>query len=427
MLQSQKKTIGVALLLLIGMQFLGAQSMGVSKRGDFLTLKIAVMGPGDELYFWWGHIALIIEDSATGQSSFYDWGVFSFDRDDFFVDFAFGRLFYMAAVSPSSYNYGEYIKTNRDITLYTLNLSPEKKAAIKALADDNIKPQNRTYQYHHFYNNCATRIRDILDIAVDGQFKDALGEAPGRYTLRQHVRRHTWFSPFYDWILNFWMGQDIDVPLTVWQEMFLPAEIGSRIASFSYTDEDGAAQELVSAVEVVNKAVNRPAVLDVPRKQWPRELVLGVLLAALLVFCSRLQRSSKPFVGRLLWGCTQSALGLFFGAVGFLLFFMMFFTNHDYTFHNANIIYVNPLLLAAVPAGIVYAATKSSRKRRSAALVLKSVWTYVLLGGILTMLVKLFPGFHQQNQVTQALVLPFALVLSFIPDTIPALHPQRKR
>jgi hypothetical protein len=59
------------------------------------------MGPGDELYFWWGHIALIIEDSVTSRSRFYDYGIFSFQNDNFFSNFAFGRLLYSCGSSST--------------------------------------------------------------------------------------------------------------------------------------------------------------------------------------------------------------------------------------------------------------------------------------------------------------------------------------
>ncbi|MDR0558158.1 MAG: DUF4105 domain-containing protein [Treponema sp.] len=379
---------------------------------DRFAVKIAVLGPGDEVFFWWGHLALIIEDAVTGAQTFYDWGVFSFESEDFFKNFAFGRLIYLCAASPAKRSFDQYIQTNRDIVVYTLNLSPETKEEIRRFAENNIRPENRSYYYHHFKDNCATRIRDILDMAVDGQFKAAFGDAPGRYTLRQHVRRHTWFSPFFDWFLNVLMGQDIDVPLTVWQEMFLPAEVGNRIADFTYVDKDGATRKLVASVETLNKAVNRPPVLDKPRRQWVSELVLGVFIALSLVFFDMLQKS-KPRLGRCLWGLSQSVLGLFFGVVGLILFFMTFFTNHDYTYHNANIIYVNPLWFIAAMSGVIYAFTASEKKRYAALHILRAFWTYVFLGGALTMVIKLFPGFYQQNQVTQALVMPFAFALSF--------------
>ncbi|MDR3146541.1 MAG: DUF4105 domain-containing protein [Treponema sp.] len=415
---------GAVFFFLLAGGFLFAQSPageGGSGRGDYLTLKIAVMGPGDELYFWWGHIALVIDDRVSGESRFYDYGLFSFDTENFFVNFAFGRLLYRCGVSPTELNYNAYKRTNRDITVYTLDLPAAKKEEVRAFADRNVLPENRNYYYHHFKDNCATRIRDIIDLATDGQFKEAFGEAPGRYTLRQHVRRHTWFSPFFDWLLNFFMGQDIDTPITVWEEMFLPREIGNRIDGFICRDPAGGERKLVSSVEVLNRALNRPAILDVPRRQWPRELVLGLAIAAVLVLLFRLERK-RPMAGRILMGITQSLIGLFFGIAGSILFFMAFFTDHDYTYHNSNILYINPLLLAAVPLGILLAGSKDSRRQGRAGMLLRCLWTYVLFGGVLTMAIKALPGFYQQNQVTQALVLPFALVLSLVPEWVRRLY-----
>jgi hypothetical protein len=418
-LNKKAEFLGSAVLLaflLFPGRALSAQTGGEGPDGtrDRLAVKIAVMGPGDELYFWWGHIALVIEDRITGKSLFYDYGIFSFDNENFFLNFALGRLLYSCGVSPAERNYQGYIRTNRDIFIYTLDLPAEVKEEVRRFAEINVLPENRDYYYHHFRDNCATRIRDILDLATGGQFKERFGQAPGRYTLRQHVRRHTWFSPFFDWLLNFFMGQGIDLPVTIWEEMFLPGEIGARIRDFRYIDPAGKERQLVSAAETLNRAVNRPAVLDVPRRQWPRELLLGLLIAG--VSAGLLLRDrGKPGFPRFCLGLIQSCLGLFFGLAGTVLFFMTFFTNHDYTYHNSNILYINFLLLGAVPLGIILAFAKNEKKRLSAARLLRALWTYVFLGGILTMVLKLFPGFYQQNQVTQALVLPFALVLSYIP------------
>jgi hypothetical protein len=397
-----------------------SQTGGSGDRGGYLTVKIAVMGPGDQLYFRWGHIALVIDDALTGQSRFYDWGVFSFDAERFFVNFAFGRLLYRCAASPADSVFRAYRNTNRDITVYTLDLPAQKKEEIRRFAEWNILPENRNYYYHHFKDNCATRVRDILDIATDGQFRTAFGGAPGRYTFRQHVRRHLWSSPFYDWILNFWMGQDIDVPITVWQEMFLPQKIGDCIRDFAYTDPEGRERPLVSSLEAVNRAADRPPVLAVPRRQWPRELAAGLAAALLLCVFARIRRK-RPVAGRILLGVSHALFGLFFGAAGTLLFFMAFFTNHDYTYHNSNLIYVNPLLLAAVPLGVMMARGCGKRKRGSRSgrfaqdfpgSLLRILWMYVFFGGVLTMVIKMLPRFYQQNQVDLALILPIAAALA---------------
>jgi hypothetical protein len=410
------KALLVLFFLLTGGSFAAHRGSALFAQniGDELVLKIAVMGPGDELYFWWGHVALVIENTATGIERFYDWGVFSFDAEHFFTNFAMGRLIYCCMVSRASANYNNYIAHNRDITIYTLDLDSEAKEEVWLFVENNVLPENRDYLYHHFRDNCATRIRDIIDLAVNGQFRDEFGESPGRYTLRQHVRRHTWFSPFFDWFLNFLMGQNIDEPITVWQEMFLPSEIGARIEDFSYIDASGGERDLVSSVTYLNEAEGRPEVLAIPRKQWPRELALGLVIAAGLAAVIALQKK-KPVIGRVVLGVTQSVFGLFWGISGLLLCFLTFFSNHDYTFNNINIVFINPLLFAAIPLGIQLAKEKNAHKRFSPDRLLHVLWTYVFFGCIFTMLIKLVPGFYQQNQVTQALVLPFAFVLSFVP------------
>ena len=384
------------------------------EQGDDLTVKIAVMGPGTELYFWWGHIALVIDDARTGQSRFYDYGLFSFENDNFFLNFAFGRLWYSSGVSSAVSNIATYLRTNRDVVLYTLNLSPEKREEVRQYAERSILPEHRNYLYHHFKHNCTNPILTMIDIATDGQFKERYANEPGRFTLRQHVRRHTWFSPFFDWVLNFWMGQDIDTPITVWDEMFLPGEIASRISEFEYIDARGGAHSLVLDKEVVNESHGRYPVLDTPRVQWPRELALSLLMALILGALCYLQ-SKAPAAGQVLLGITHSLLGLFFGGVGLVLFFMSGFTSHDYTYHNANLFFANPLLLIAFPLGLRYASSKNYHSRLRVEFILRLLWLLVVLGVFVSMLIKLSPRFWQDNLTDQMLILPIALVLSLEP------------
>ncbi|MCL1931506.1 MAG: DUF4105 domain-containing protein [Treponema sp.] len=385
-----------------------------AERGDDLTIKIAVMGPGDELYFWWGHIALVIDDARTGQSRFYDYGLFSFENDNFFYNFAFGRLWYSSGVSLAINNIAGYVATNRDVVLYTLNLSPEKREEVRHYAEQSILPENRDYLYHHFKHNCTNPILTALNIATNGQFKEQYINEPGRFTLRQHVRRHTWFSPFIDWALNCWMGQDIDTGITIWDEMFLPAEIGRRISEFEYTDERGFVHPLVIDTEVIYESRGRPPVLDSPRTQWPRELAFSLCVAAVLCCLFHLQKK-RPACGQVALGVTHSLLGLVFGGVGLLLFFMSGFTSHDYTYHNANLFFVNPLLLIAFPLGIRYATSINYDKRLRAEFMLRLLWLLVVLGIFVSMLIKVSPRFWQDNLTDQMLVLPIALVLSLEP------------
>jgi hypothetical protein len=403
----KKVTFLIILFMLVCGNFLFAQ-------GENLTLKIAVMGPGDELYFWWGHIALVIEDADAGTSRFFDYGLFNFEKENFFYDFAFGRLLYSCGVSPTQRNLYNYFITNRDITFYTLDIPPELRLKVKDFAETNVLPENCEYYYHHFRDNCSTRIRDIIDIATNGRFFEQYGQAPGRFTLRQQVRRHTWFSPAADWFLSFLMGQVIDTPITVWDDMFLPSEVGKRIDEFWYIDSGGESRKLVSSVEILNRAIDRPRVLDVPRKQWPRELAFSLVLSAIFGLFFFMQ-AKKIRAGRILAGLSMSLTGLFFGIAGLLLYFMSLFTNHDYTFQNANMLFCSPFLLAGVPFGIGYAFTKNTGKFFIYGVLSRLLWLLTALGIFLSMAIKLLPAFYQQNLTDQMLMLPISLLFALQP------------
>jgi len=386
----------------------------ISAQGENLALKVALMGPGNELYFWWGHISLIIEDSDTGRSYLYDYGQFSFDQENFFVNFAIGRLYYNCGVAPSEWALSIYPATNRDLFIYTLDVPPAKRLEIKEFADNNVLPENKYYEYHHFRDNCSTRIRDIIDMITDGQFYEQFGQALSRYTLRQHVRRHTWFSSPGDWVLNFWMGQNIDVPITVWDDMFLPSEVCRNIEDFYYIDSDGIRTKLVTSIETINTAINRPAVLEIPRKQWPRQLIFSLVLSLIFGFFYFLMaRNIKA--GKILAGISVSLCGLVFGFAALLLYFMNLFTNHDYTFNNMNMIFCSPILLAAFPLGISYAVTKNQDRRVTYDLLLRLIWALTAAGILISMLLKVFPWFWQQNMTDQVLMLPISLVFTLQP------------
>jgi peptidoglycan/LPS O-acetylase OafA/YrhL len=112
---------------------------------------------------------------------------------------------------------------------------------------------------------------------------------------------------------------------------------------------------------------------------------------------------------------SYSLAGLVFGAAGLVLFFMSFCTNHDYTYHNANVLFGTPLLLAAVPLGIRYALFRGRGGRGTCEKALRLIWLITAAGVIVSMVIKLLPGFWQQNLTDQMLVLPIALTLAVAP------------
>jgi len=391
-----------------------AQYSHDSHDSDDLDVKIALIGPGNRIYSWWGYVTLIINDKKTGQSISYDFGIFSFEDKNLIKNFIFGKPLFNCGASPSEDNINNYINLNRDVTLFTLDLPPEKKMEIQKIAKNSILPENKQFYYHFFKDNCSTRIRGIIDTVSGGQLKDHYFDKEFRFTLRQQIRLHTWFLPVADWSLCFLAGKNTDKPNTYWNAMFLPSELAKNIDNFVFTDKNGVSKKMVSNIETIYQSKGRKPVLDVPNKQWPQGLITGAIIALIIVFIYFIQ-AKYPAAGRKVLGATYCLCGFILGTAGLILFFMRFFTSHDFTFNNDNLLFINPLLLASIPLGIKYAAAETYDKRIFIELALRLLWLLAVLGIIVSMIINLFPAHYQDNLPFQLLVLPIALALSLEP------------
>ncbi|MCL2068226.1 MAG: DUF4105 domain-containing protein, partial [Treponema sp.] len=373
---------------------------------DDYIFKLAVFGPSEDIFVWWGHAALIVEDTRWNYSRAFDWGIFYYPSDNFLKDFIKEQVRYR--VTAGYFNIREYTDEDRDITIYTLDLDRAAKERMISYAQNIVLPENCYYDYHEFHDNCATGVRDIIDLGIQGQLKASFGDAPGRFTKREHVLRFSWSRPFSDWFLGFLMGQDLDRQITVWEEMFLPVEIARNIADFTYTDDSGDSRNLVSSVQVINSSKNRPPVLNTPLITWPFFLAAG-LLAASVIFLIRAGCAKNIRLCREVLGLIHVLMGLFLGLSGCVLAFGLFFMSNDYIQQNINILFVNPLLLIIAPLGILSAMNKSFFVNPNK--ILSILWTYVFVAGNLSVFARALPFFYQQNQSVQALIIPVAFAL----------------
>ncbi|TFG94066.1 MAG: DUF4105 domain-containing protein, partial [Calditrichales bacterium] len=312
-------------------------------RGDDFEIKLVTIGPGDDLTSWWGHTAVIVEDKRMDASLFYNYGLFSFEEENFFLNFAMGRLIFWVGAWQTRSALAFYVSLNREIYFQVLNLSAEKKLELATLLAENIQPQNREYLYDHYRDNCSTRVRDLIDRIVDGQFKAKM-QNPGRMTFRDHTRRHTARSFPVDWVLMFLMNNSIDEPIRVWDDMFLPEELAGNLSGFTYIDAEGKTQKIVEIAYTYFPAKNREAVPAQAAAHWPTGLLIGLLTGfagAVLAVGYKLKK--RYFTG--LFSAYQAIIALALGIPGLVLFFMGFFTDHRVTFHNENLLLANPLTL----------------------------------------------------------------------------------
>ena len=77
-----------------------------------------------------------------------------------------GKLLYK--VGKYSYPSAErfYRSQDRYIKEQILNLNPPDQILLYNYLEQNIKPENANYLYNYVYDNCATKIRDILEEVI---------------------------------------------------------------------------------------------------------------------------------------------------------------------------------------------------------------------------------------------------------------------
>jgi hypothetical protein len=155
--------------LTILMIFLISGTYGImSQEGPAADIYLLTCGPGTETYSIYGHSALRIVIPERNYDQVYNWGVFDFATPNFVWKFAKGRLQYMLGVYSYDSFLREYDSEKRWVISQKINLSVEEKQELFNLISVNLRPENIKYRYDFFYDNCSTRIRDLLEKASGG-------------------------------------------------------------------------------------------------------------------------------------------------------------------------------------------------------------------------------------------------------------------
>ena len=371
--------------------------------GSELRVWLLTAAPGEAVWERFGHNAIRVLDTASGRDVAYNWGIFDFDQVDFVPRFLKGQMLYMMAPFQAGPMVESYARANREIVAQELDLTPSHRLAIRDFAERNALPQNREYFYDYFLDNCSTRIRDLLDLALGGALSDRFGDEPTGTTWRFHTRRLTQIDPFLFTGMDLLLGRPGDEPISTWQEMFLPMTLRDAARVMTIVDDDGVSRPLVKSEEVVAPSSREPEA-GAPTSWLPGYLVLGLLLGGLLALSGyRAAAGSRPFL--LMFGSIGTVWSLVAGLVGLILVLVLF-TDHHFMVWNENLFLLNPLSLAL--AVMVPFSTARARYRRAA----KGLAMTLVGLGLVGLLVQLLPASTHQNELFFALVLPVHLGLA---------------
>ena len=303
------------------------------------VISVLTIGPGSSLSDSFGHSAIRVQDKSKNYDLVFNYGVYDFNDPNFYSNFIKGYLNYSLGVSYYKDFRSSYISNNRSIKEQVL-LLPD--ALNKKIADRlifNSKTENKNYRYDYFSNNCSTIIKDIIDESlIDYDYEnDYVVENKGKNTYRnliyENINKNSWGSLGIDICLGSYIDQEIDIK----KNTFLPEYLFEYLNSSYYKHPD-----LSNKIKLVKKN----NFINYENKEFQNlnsnNLFYSPLFIFLIISSFLLFLSSRDLNNKVIHLILQST-HIITSAIGFLLLFLWFFTDHFTSAYNYNLLWANPL------------------------------------------------------------------------------------
>ena len=287
-----------------------------------------------ELYSAFGHSAFRIVDTELQYDAIYNYGVFDFNQPNFYLNFARGNLNYKLGKHPYDAFRDYYIYQNRFVHEQRLNLTIAQKQKLFDFLEWNALPENQYYRYDYFYDNCATKIRDVVQQVFGDSIKFDDSYIQTNYTIRDLTELYLKKQPWGDLGIDICLGLPMDKKASPYQYMFLPDYIESAFDHAVIVDS--VSRKLVKENILTYQSQPEEIVFSLFHP-W---IVFGTILAfgiALTYFDFRRKKLSKWF-DTILFGMV--------GLVGLLLLLLWVATDHKAAAKNFNLLWAMPTHLA---------------------------------------------------------------------------------
>ncbi|MES2796906.1 MAG: DUF4105 domain-containing protein [Bacteroidota bacterium] len=322
----------VTFILFINFSLISQQKyVNPIKLSDQSQISIITIDRADEQLFQaFGHICIFIYDPVNQIDKVYSYGSFEFDTENFYWKFITGQLPYKIAASNLQYTLLEYSEQyeNRSVFKQDLNLSMAQKQRVFDVLEENLLPENKTYQYKFFQDNCSTRIRDVFKNAMGDSLQFSTKGIEQNQSFRFWMNKNLPNTPWARFGMNLAIGNLSDQPNTNEETFYIPDNL--RIAFDNATN--GGKPIVQSKVQLFQSY--RP----IPEKPFPITPSIAFSIVAVFgLIYSYFQfkkNSQSHWFDRILFVST--------GLLGCLILFLWFFTEHGVTTNNWNILWAWP-------------------------------------------------------------------------------------
>lgn len=352
-----------------------------SSTPSHLRISLLTCSPGPDLYALFGHSAIRIMDSSTYRDDVYNYGTFNFEDEGFYLKFARGKLLYYVSKELYMDFAYTYQLDHRSITEQVLLLTEAEKKSIYRFLENNLLEANKYYQYDFFFDNCTTRLRDLLL-----NQKKPIPHFPA--VMPEHTRFRDAIHAYLDQGKQYWsklgidllLGARTDAVMTAAEQEFLPDNLLKAV--------DQSSVPLVQEKKVI-LPVQPTTESD---SIWTPLTVLS-LLFFLYVLLSLVK---QPVIQQMLLRF-HGFLFFSIGLLGLILLFMWFGTDHIMTKNNYNLLWAWPFHLVAA-----FYVNQPSARMRNYHLLHLIVLSLVLISW------KILP------QAFNPALIPLLLLLGFI-------------
>ena len=218
------RIISLVFFVLLTTNAKGQTADSIISNMDDVEVSLLTCGPGNEAYSLFGHTAIRISQPSRGMDVVVNYGMFSFRQKYFIARFILGLTDYQMGITTFDDFKAEYEYEQRWVFEQTLNLTSKEKSALLQAIDQNYKPENVTYRYNFFYNNCTTKARDIIAANIDGkiEYNSCTSEYPSFRELCHSKTFNNRWSQFGNDLL---LGIQADLPTNISEQQFLPENL----------------------------------------------------------------------------------------------------------------------------------------------------------------------------------------------------------
>ena len=307
-------------------------------KGQYLsenaTISLLTCSPGPDLYSSWGHSAVRVKDPANELDIVFNYGTFDFDAPNFYLNFTRGKLDYFLSIAEyRNFEYG-YRMRNQSIEEQVFNLDAHQKNKLYSMLLKNLEPENKFYKYDFFFDNCATRIRDIIPAALGGDFQynnPKEWETSG-FTFRNLIDLYLVNHHWSDFGIDLVLGLPTDAVAPPNDYMFLPDYMLIAFDSATISRNGETEPFVVSKKLIVDRVDAEPDVFLIT----PILLCWTIFIIAIVLSYFGLKKG---------WNLRWFDLSFFsiIGIVGWVIFLVAWFTDHLATKDNLNNLWAVPL------------------------------------------------------------------------------------